>query len=172
MLKDGGSLPITGSRISKVFAPRLPNLGHAAQTIIGSAWEYDEASDEYYLHLFCKEQPDLNWENPSVRDAVHQIMRFWLDRGIDGFRLDVINYISKDQDFPDSDPTEDGLFPGSEHYAAGPRLHEYLKGIGQILREYDAFSVGEMPYVRDPKQVIKSVRHDRGELNMIFNFEQ
>ena len=98
-------------------------------------------------------------------------MRFWLDRGIDGFRLDVINYISKNQDFPDSDPSGDVLFPGSEYYAAGPRLHEYLKGIGQILQQYDAFSVGEMPYVRDPKEVIKSVRHDRGELNMIFHFE-
>jgi glycosidase len=106
-----------------------------------------------------------------VRDAVHAIMRFWLSRGIDGFRLDVINYISKHQDFPDSDLSEEVLFPGSEYYAAGPRLHEYLKEIGAILQEYNAFSVGEMPYVRDVKEVIKSVRHDRGELNMIFHFE-
>lgn len=135
----------------------------------GSAWEYDEASDEYYLHLFAKEQPDLNWEYAPVRDAVHEIIRFWLSRGIDGFRLDVINYISKPQDYPDS--TRPLPPPGSELYAVGPRLHEYLQGIGSILNEYNAFSVGEMPSVEDPKEVIKSVRYDRGELNMIFHFD-
>ncbi|KAM0656603.1 hypothetical protein ACHAPH_007623 [Verticillium nonalfalfae] len=134
----------------------------------GSAWEWDEHTQEYYLHLFCTEQPDLNWENPAVRDAVHAIMRFWLDRGADGFRLDVINFISKDQAFPDSDRT---VLRGAEHYAAGPRLHEYLAELGAILREYDAFSVGEMPCVTDTNEVIKSVRADRGELSMIFHFE-
>ncbi|VUC27828.1 unnamed protein product [Clonostachys rosea] len=134
----------------------------------GSAWEYDEQTDEYYLHLFCKEQPDLNWENPAVRKAAHDVMRFWLDRGCDGFRIDVINFISKDQSFPDSDKT---VLPGSEFYAAGPRLHEYLKELGAILKEYDAFSVGEMPCVHDEQQLIKAVRSDRGELSMIFHFE-
>ncbi|CRK14070.1 hypothetical protein BN1723_010228 [Verticillium longisporum] len=134
----------------------------------GSAWEWDEHTQEYYLHLFCTEQPDLNWENPAVRDAVHAIMRFWLDRGADGFRLDVINFISKDQAFPDSDRT---VLRGAEHYAAGPRLHEYLAELGVILREYDAFSVGEMPCVTDTNEVIKSVKADRGELSMIFHFE-
>ncbi|RXG48065.1 hypothetical protein VDGE_04509 [Verticillium dahliae] len=134
----------------------------------GSAWEWDEHTQEYYLHLFCTEQPDLNWENPAVRDAVHAIMRFWLDRGADGFRLDVINFISKDQAFPDSDRT---VLRGAEHYAAGPRLHEYLAELGAILREYDAFSVGEMPCVTDTNEVIKSVKADRGELSMIFHFE-
>jgi glycosidase len=134
----------------------------------GSAWEYDEATGEYYLHLFTKEQPDLNWENPRVRDAVHDIMRFWLDRGIDGFRLDVINFISKDQSFPDSDQL---VLKGSEYYAAGPRLHEYLRGIGDILDEYHAFSVGEMPCVYDPEEIIKSVGASRGELSMIFHFD-
>lgn len=136
----------------------------------GSAWEYDDASDEYYLHLFAKEQPDLNWDHPPVRDAIHEIIRFWLSRGIDGFRLDVINYISKPQDFPNSTKAWDGVL-GSELYSAGPRLHEYLQGVGAILNEYNAFSVGEMPSVQDPNEVIKAVRHDRNELNMIFHFD-
>lgn len=134
----------------------------------GSAWEYDEATEEYYLHLFCKEQPDLNWENPKVRAAVHDIMRFWLDRGCDGFRLDVINFISKDQAFPDSD---NKVHKGAEFYACGPRCHEYLQGLGAILKEYDAFSVGEMPCVHKEQELIKAVRSDRGELSMIFHFE-
>ncbi|KAM0483547.1 hypothetical protein ACHAPX_002038 [Trichoderma viride] len=134
----------------------------------GSAWEYDEATDEYYLRLFCKEQPDLNWENPAVREAVHDIMRFWLGRGIDGFRMDVINFISKDQRFPDSDKP---VMKGYEYYACGPRCHEFLKELGAILKEYDAFNVGEMPCVDDENEIIKAVGADRGELSMIFYFE-
>lgn len=106
---------------------------------IGSAWTYDEASDEYYLHLFCPEQPDLNWENPDVRAAVHGIINFWLSRGIDGFRMDVINYISKPPGLPDGDPSFPG-WTGSDLYSAGPRLHEYLRDIGEILQKYNAFS--------------------------------
>jgi glycosidase len=143
-------------------------MNECSHKLTGNAWEYDEGTGEYYLHLFCKEQPDLNWENPEVRKAVHDLMRFWLSRGIDGFRMDVINFISKDQSFPNS---EGSVFGGAEHYAAGPRLHEYLKDLGKILREYDAFSVGEMPCVTDPNEVIKSVKADRGELSMIFHFE-
>ncbi|KAF4121360.1 oligo-1,6-glucosidase, partial [Geosmithia morbida] len=134
----------------------------------GSAWEYDEATDEYYLHLYAKEQPDLNWENPKVRAEVHGIMRFWLDRGCDGFRMDVINFVSKDQRFPDSDET---VLRGHEYYACGPRCHEFLRAIGDILKEYDAFSVGEMPCVTDPDELVKAVGADRGELSMIFHFE-
>ncbi|KAK9236690.1 glycoside hydrolase superfamily [Lipomyces kononenkoae] len=115
----------------------------------GSAWEYDANTDEYYLHLFAKGQPDLNWENPKVRDAVHDIMRFWLDQGVDGFRMDW----------------------GDIYYANGPRLHEFLQGLGKILKEYNAFSVGEMPCVYDPAEIIKTVGFDRNELNMIFQFE-
>ncbi|KIE01863.1 Alpha amylase, partial [Metarhizium majus ARSEF 297] len=134
----------------------------------GSAWEYDETTDEYYLRLFCKQQPDLNWENPAVRRAAHDVMRFWLDRGADGFRIDVINFISKDQSFPDSNKT---VLGGTEHYACGPRLHEYLMELGAILKEYDAFSVGEMPCVHDEKELVRAVAADRGELSMIFHFE-
>ncbi|KAG6041560.1 hypothetical protein E4U41_003576 [Claviceps citrina] len=124
----------------------------------GSAWEYDEATDEYYLRLFCKEQPDLNWENPAVRRAAHDVMHFWLDRGIDGFRLDVINFISKDQTFPDSSRI---FLRGIEYYACGPRCHEYLKDLGAILKEYDALSVGEMPCVHDERELLKAVAADR-----------
>lgn len=128
---------------------------------------------EYYLHLYATEQPDLNWEHPPVRDAVHDIMRFWLDKGADGFRMDVINFVSKDQRFPDV-PVKDPRTPwqwADKYYANGPRLHEYLQGVGDILKEYDAFSVGEMPFVKDTNEVLKAVRYDRNEINMIFNFE-
>ncbi|KAH6951751.1 glycoside hydrolase superfamily [Fusarium avenaceum] len=139
----------------------------------GSAWEYDASSDEYYLHLFAKEQPDLNWEHSPVRQAVHDIIRFWLDKGVDGFRMDVINFISKADGLPDAQIHIPGAKyqSGHEHFACGPRLHEYLQDIGSILKKYNAFSVGEMPAVQDPKEIIKSVGENRGELNMIFNFE-
>ncbi|KAL2408647.1 Alpha-glucosidase [Exophiala dermatitidis] len=138
----------------------------------GPAWTYDEATGEYYLHLFASGQPDLNWENPDVVKAVHDIMRFWLDKGVDGFRMDVINFISKEPGLPDAEKTRPGfLQDGVENYACGPRLHEYLHGIGDILREYDAFSVGEMPGVFDTREIIKAVGQDRGELAMAFQFE-
>ncbi|KAE8331405.1 glycoside hydrolase superfamily [Aspergillus sergii] len=139
----------------------------------GSAWTYDEETGEYYLHLFAREQPDLNWENPRVREAVHKIVRHWLDHGADGFRMDVINFISKDQSFPDAAFTnpDSPWQSGKEFYAAGPRLHEYLQGIGKILKEYDAFSVGEMLDVEDPTEILKAVGHDRDEINMAFHFE-
>lgn len=136
-------------------------------------WQYDEKTDEYYLHLFAPEQPDLNWENPKVRSAVHSIMRFWLDRGVSGFRMDVINMVSKDQSFPDAPVTDANSQwqHGSMYYCCGPRLHEYLQELGKILQEYDAFSVGEMPNVYDPTEIGKAVEFDRGELAMAFQFE-
>ncbi|KAK1076171.1 hypothetical protein LTR33_009179 [Friedmanniomyces endolithicus] len=139
----------------------------------GSAWEYDEASGEYFLHLFAKEQPDLNWECDAMRDAIYDVMRFWLDKGVDGFRMDVINLISKDPSFADANVTDPGqqYHHGAQHYANGPRLHEYLKVIGGIMNDYDAFSVGEMPWVSDSAEILKCVGSDRNELNMIFNFD-
>jgi oligo-1,6-glucosidase len=90
----------------------------------GSAWEFDEGTGEYYLHLFSRKQPDLNWENPQVREAVYAMMRWWLDRGVDGFRMDVINMISKDTSLPDGHLTHGGLYgDGSPHYLCGPRIH-------------------------------------------------
>jgi len=124
--------------------------------------------------LFDKTQPDLNWDNPEVREAVEHVMRFWLDQGVDGFRLDVINFISKYPGLPDDikDATNGFTYPlGAKYYAMGPRLHEYLRGIGRVLKEYDAFSVGEMPFVRGASEVLKSVASDRGELAMTFIFE-
>ncbi|KFZ01240.1 hypothetical protein V500_00837 [Pseudogymnoascus sp. VKM F-4518 (FW-2643)] len=139
----------------------------------GSAWEYDKQTNEYYLHLFATEQPDLNWENQEVRNAVHSIVRFWLDKGVDGFRLDVINFISKVGGLPDAPVTEPGKQwqHGATHYACGPRLHEYLRDLGAIFKEYDAFSVGEMPFVFQPAEILKSVGFDRQELSMVFQFE-
>jgi glycosidase len=137
----------------------------------GSAWTYDEATGEYYLHLFASAQPDLNWENPKVVDAVHDLMRFWLNRGVDGFRMDVINFISKEPGLPDGKITKPGfLQSGLEHFACGPRLHEFLRGMGKLLQEYDAFSVGEMPGA-GVKDILKSVGQDRGELAMAFQFD-
>jgi glycosidase len=139
----------------------------------GSAWEWDERTQEYYLHLFSPSQPDLNWEHPPVITAIHSLLHFWLRRGVDGFRMDVINFISKEPGLPDAAVTD----PSSEWQSAiklhscGPRLHEFLGGVGAVLREYDAFSVGEMPGVEDREEVLRSVGVERGELNMIFHFE-
>ncbi|HEY0165420.1 MAG TPA: alpha-amylase family glycosyl hydrolase [Jatrophihabitans sp.] len=116
----------------------------------GSAWQFDEASGEYYLHLFSRKQPDLNWENPEVRSAVHAMMRWWLDRGVDGFRMDVINMISKDPRLPDG-PVRSGAYgDGSPHYICGPRIHEFLQEMNQQVfagRDGKSLTVGEMPGV-------------------------
>lgn len=139
-----------------------------------SAWTWDEKTGEYYLSLFTAEQPDLNWETPALREAVHDVLRFWLDRGASGFRMDVINLISKHQDFPDADiiAPDHKYQPGFKYYANGPRLHEYLKEIcSKVLDHYDTITVGEMPFVRDEEEILKVVREKDGELNMIFLFE-
>ncbi|KAJ9610706.1 hypothetical protein H2200_005483 [Cladophialophora chaetospira] len=137
----------------------------------GSTWTYDETTGEYYLHLFASAQPDLNWDNPSVVDAVHSLLRFWLKRGVDGFRMDVINFISKPPGLPDATVGKPGFLQSPiEHIACGPRLHEYLKGLGDILKEHDGFSVGEMPGA-NAKEVLKAVGQDRGELAMAFQFD-
>jgi oligo-1,6-glucosidase len=140
-----------------------------------SAWTYDEKTDEYYLSLFTAEQPDLNWENPAVREAVHDVLRFWLDRGCSGFRMDVINHISKVQTFPNADviAPDHKYQPGFKYYCNGPRLHEWLKNMrAEVLDKYDTITVGEMPFVRDESEILKIVREDEKELNMIFIFEQ
>ena len=139
-----------------------------------SAWTWDEKTQEYYLSLFTPEQPDLNWENEEVRKAVHAVLRFWLDRGCSGFRMDVINLISKVQSFSDaaiSVPTNK-YQPGDKFYANGPRLHEYLQEINRkVLSHYDTLTVGEMPFVRAEDEIIRVVGADRAELNMIFSFD-
>jgi oligo-1,6-glucosidase len=141
---------------------------------VNSAWTWDEQTQEYYLSLFTPEQPDLNWENPSVRAAVHDVLRFWLDRGVSGFRMDVINLISKVQTFPDAGIlVENHTYqPGDKYYANGPRLHEWLKEMRRdVLAHYDTLTVGEMPFVRSEDEILRVVGAESGELNMIFAFD-
>lgn len=113
-----------------------------------SAWTYDESTDQYYLSIFTPEQPDLNWENPDVRTAVHDVMKYWLDKGACGYRMDVINLISKDQRFPDAEPSlgpDKKYHPGGKYFVNGPRMHEYLQEIKhEVLEKYGAITVGEM----------------------------
>lgn len=139
-----------------------------------SAWTWDEKTQEYYLALFTPEQPDLNWENPEVRAAVHDVLHFWLKRGASGFRMDVINQISKTPGYPDAPISSPGskYQPGHKYYANGPRLHEWLQAMNrEVLSQYDTITVGEMPYVRSEEEILKVVGAKRGELNMIFIFE-
>lgn len=140
-----------------------------------SAWNWCPEREEYYLALFTPEQPDLNWENAHVRAAVHEILEFWLKRGVSGFRCDVINLISKDQQFPDAeimDPTH-SYEHGHKYFANGPRLHEYLQELHEkVLGKYDTITVGEMPFIDDKDEILRVVHPDRKELNMIFIFEQ
>lgn len=136
----------------------------------GSAWKYEESCGQYYLHIFSSGQPDLNWENPEVRTEVKKILRFWLDKGIDGFRLDTINFISKVPGYP-SVPNAKGLVRGSMFYMNGPKVHQYLQELNKdVFSHYDIMTVGETPNVT-PEIAKEYVAEDRGELNMVFQFE-
>ena len=129
----------------------------------GPAWEFDPLTGEYYLHLFSKKQPDLNWENPEVRQAVYAMMRRWLDRGVDGFRMDVINMISKPHDLPNG--------PMFAHVVNGPRVHEFLREMNrEVLAGRDLITVGEMPGVT-LQQAEEYTDPQRSELDMVFTFE-
>lgn len=140
----------------------------------GPAWELDEATDEYYLHLFSRKQPDLNWENPQVREAVYAMMRWWLDRGVDGFRMDVINMISKDLPLRDGRVLDHGPYAdGSPFYICGPRIHEFLQEMHREVfagRPEKLLTVGEMPAVTVDEAVLFTdpARH---EVDMVFQFE-
>ncbi|GAA3464589.1 alpha-glucosidase [Saccharothrix longispora] len=140
----------------------------------GPAWHLDEATGEYYLHLFDRKQPDLNWENPEVREAVYDMMRWWLDRGVDGFRMDVVNFISKDPALPDGATTGvGGVGDGFPHFATGPRVHEYLQEMHREVfggREGDFLTVGEMPGVTWQDAVLFT-DPARREVDMVFQFE-
>lgn len=141
---------------------------------MASAWTYDPGTDEYYLSLFSPHQPDLNWDNPEVREEVNDILRFWLDRGVSGFRMDVVNLISKDQRFPDADVVHgDRLYqPADKYFANGARLLEYLQGMKvAVLSKYDTLTVGEMPFLDDDKEQLEIIKAEEGVLNMIFTFE-
>jgi oligo-1,6-glucosidase len=145
-----------------------------ASSFSGSAWELDEATGEYYLHIFSRKQPDLNWENPDVRAAVHAMMRWWLDRGVDGFRMDVVNYLSKDTALPDAHPRAGAVYAdGFEHYATGPRIHEFLQEMHREVfagREGRFLTVGEMPGVT-VEEARLFTDPARGEVDMVFQFE-
>lgn len=138
-------------------------------TFQGKAWEYNEKLDMYYLHVFAKEQPDLNMDNPRVRQEVKDIMRFWLDMGVDGFREDVITFISKKEGLPNGFPLPTAT--GIEHYMNGPHLRQYLREFKDVLDEYDCFTVGEAPMMTT-KRALQFVKEDETQLlNMMFHFE-
>ncbi|MEY4754485.1 MAG: hypothetical protein RJA44_2160 [Pseudomonadota bacterium] len=142
----------------------------------GSVWEWNEPTGEYYLHMFSRKQPDLNWENPKLRQEVYALMRFWLDKGVDGFRMDVINMISKpwnaDGSLPDAPVVRDGfLQPGFALTCNGPRLLEFLREMReQVLDHYDTITVGEAP-LATIRQGIELTHPEHGALNMLFQFE-
>lgn len=140
----------------------------------GSAWTYDPLTEQYYLHLFTPEQPDLNWENPRVRSRVHAVMNWWLDRGVDGFRMDVINFISKDPALPDGLVEHGGVWgDGSPHFTSGPRIHEFLQEMWRAVfkeRDGDYLTVGETPGATVDQALLYTDPHRR-ELDMVFQFE-
>jgi len=135
----------------------------------GKAWTWDEVRQEYYLHLFAVKQPDLNMDNPLVREEVKKILRFWLDMGVDGFREDVITYISKKEGLPD-----DHIMPASKgmtHYNHGPHIHEYLTEFKEeVLDHYDCFTIAEAPLV-SPKKALDYIDEEKGQIDMMIQFQ-
>lgn len=153
-----------------IWKDEIPN--NWGSSFGGSAWEYVEEVDQYYLHLFAKEQPDLNWENPKVREEVYDILRFWLDKGIDGFRMDVITLISKDPLYPDGPVIQNKAY-GSYYAgcASGPRVHEFLQEMNrEVLSKYDIMTVGEAPHTSADEAALYTAAA-REELNMVFHFD-
>lgn len=165
------------NRYSNYYIWRDPKADGSAPTNLGSAfggsaWTYVPERGQYYLHLFAKQQPDLNWDNPQVRNDIYQMMKFWLDMGVDGFRMDSISFISKPSKFEDA-PLEDNKEYGAYYYgsANGPHIHEYLHEMNQkVLSKYDVISIGETPHTT-AKEARLFVEPDRHELDMVFQFE-
>lgn len=140
----------------------------------GQAWEYDALTDSYYLHYFSVKQPDLNWENPKLRMEIFTMMKFWIHKGIDGFRMDVITFISKDTKFPEiTQKILNEKYNGSWtiYYAHGPHLHKYLKQINkEVLSKYDVMTVAEGAGIR-PADALKFVDEDMKKLDMLYHFD-
>lgn len=134
----------------------------------GGAWEYNKNLNEYYLHVFAKKQPDLNHDNPKVRQEVKDVMKFWLDMGIDGFREDVITFISKRKGLPDGIPLPVGT--GIEHYMDGPNIHKYLSEYREVTDQYDCFTVGEAPMMT-PAKALNYIDERNKELDLMFHFQ-
>ena len=146
---------------------RLPNNWDS--NFEGKAWTFDEVRGEYYLHLFAVKQPDLNMDNPLVREEVKKILRFWLDMGVDGFREDVITYISKKPGLPN-----DYVFPiykGMPNYNHGPHIHEYLREFKEdVLDHYDCFTIAEAPLV-SPEKALEYIHEETGQIDMMIQFQ-
>jgi oligo-1,6-glucosidase len=137
----------------------------------GSAWEYDDKTEMYYLHLFSKKQPDLNWDNENVRREVFDMMTWWCEKGIDGFRMDVISMISKNPELPDGEVSDEGFGNFGPHCVHGPHVHEYLKEMNEkVLSRYDIMTVGETSGVT-VEEAQRYAGEDSHELNMVFQFE-
>jgi oligo-1,6-glucosidase len=137
----------------------------------GSVWEYDEKTDEYYLHIFSKKQPDLNWENEKVRNELYETMQWWLDKGIDGFRMDAINIISKADGFPSVPSENDEYVWGGRYFHNGPKVHDYLREMNEkVFSRYDIMTVGEMGALT-PELARLYSGEDRNELNTVFHFD-
>ncbi|MTT30798.1 alpha,alpha-phosphotrehalase [Terrilactibacillus sp. BCM23-1] len=135
----------------------------------GSAWAYDEKTEQYYLHLFDVTQADLNWENDAMKEDIYKMMHYWFEKGIDGFRLDVINLISKDQRFLDDDRTKPQA-DGRKYYTDGPRIHEYIHELNKhVFSKYRSMTVGEMSSTTIPN-CIDYTKPENQELDMIFQF--
>lgn len=139
----------------------------------GSAWEYSPITDQCYLHLFSKDQPDLNWENPALRQEIYQMMRFWADKGVDGFRLDVMHAYGKQQGLPDGDPlrSASGAPVGIEHFASIDKTHGYIQEMNeQVFSRYDLITVGETGDVT-VQDAVRYTSEDSHEVNMVFQFD-
>ncbi len=139
----------------------------------GRAWEYDETTDQWYLHMFSTKQPDLNWENPKVREAIFEMTRWWLDKGIDGFRLDAINIISKPEGLPDDPSVNPEKHSSSVPFVIqnGTKVHEWMHEMNsQAFSHYDCMTVGEMS-ATPPSEALEFAGFESEELNMIFHFE-
>ena len=138
----------------------------------GSAWQYNAATDDYYLHLFSKKQPDLNWENPAVRREVHDMMHWWIARGVDGFRMDVINALSKVQSFPDAPEVAGQRYVfAPQFFMQGPRIQEfYAEMKREVLGKYDLLTVGEAA-LTTMADAVAMVDRQTGAMNMVFTFE-
>jgi len=135
---------------------------------VGKAWQYDETTQQWYLHLFDKNQPDLNYFNPKVMEEIKQILRFWLDKGVDGFRCDVITLLSKTKGLPNGKPRI--ALTGSEHYIDGPEMENLLGQLQEVLREYDAFTVGESVFITVPK-ALRYTTENNEYLTTVFSFD-
>lgn len=151
-----------------------PPRRHSFFDPAADAWQYDAATDAYYLHYFSRKQPDLNWENPTLRKEIYGMMRFWLDKGIDGFRLDAVSYIAKDTNWPvvsEEELKEKYHNDWSYVFSHGPKLHDYLHEMNrEVLQHYEAVTIAETPGI-EKKEALAFVHEDRQELSMLYHFE-